>query len=294
MDKNIDDVESKELFQKNQNNSLLSIVIPCYNDYSHIITAVNSAIKQSWINKEIIIVDDGSDNKTKKVLDELKSRGVKVITQLNQGPSTARNRGIEIAKGSFILVLDSDDYFEPEFCEKAVEILKREPKVNLVTCYGRWFKSEKDYQIFKPSGGNLDNYLFKNSSFGSAIFKKSRWKEVGGYDEEMKRGFEDWEFYIRLHKDGGYTYVIPEILFHYRNQPASRNAVAIKQNFALQEYIFLKHSDLYKKNFEKLLHYFRILLEKEEKEKNKIKNIIDYKIGKHFLKPIRIIKSWFN
>ncbi len=98
-------------------NLLVSIIIPCYNDEQYIEQCVNSALNQTYSNIEVIVVDDGSNRKTKTVLKKLEPNITTLITQNNQGQSTARNVGIRYAKGNYILVLDSDDYFEPTFCE---------------------------------------------------------------------------------------------------------------------------------------------------------------------------------
>jgi glycosyltransferase involved in cell wall biosynthesis len=87
-----------------KNNDLISIVIPCYNDAEFIGQAVDSALNQTHLNKEIIVVDDGSNEETKIVLKSLKHKIDKLITQENLGQSTARNNGIKQANGSFILV----------------------------------------------------------------------------------------------------------------------------------------------------------------------------------------------
>lgn len=270
-------------------NQKVSIIIPCYNDHLYVEQAVNSALKQTYSKKEIIVVDDGSNAQTKAVLKKLEPKIDLLITQENMGVSAARNNGIKAASGKYILVLDSDDYFEPEFCEKAIELFENDKNIKIVTCYARWFVDDKNFQIFKPSGGKLKNYLIKNCAMGS-IFLKSDWEKIGGYDENLK-GYEDWEFYIRLHQNGGITKVIPEILFHYRNKNNSNNKKANKNKYKLLKYIYLKQANLYKDNFELFTNHLLSLVEQEEKEK--IKNIqrLDFVVGKTILSPLRFLKS---
>ena len=104
---------------------LISIIIPCYNDAKYIEQSVNSALNQTYSNKEVIVVDDGSNVETKQILKKLEPKLIKLITQENKGQSTARNVGINAAKGEYILTLDSDDYFEPTFLEKLFPVLRR-------------------------------------------------------------------------------------------------------------------------------------------------------------------------
>lgn len=271
-------------------NPKVSIVIPCYNDAAFIDQAVQSALDQTYENKEIIVVDDGSNEETKGVLKGLEPKITFLITQENKGTSAARNAGIEMAIGEYILVLDSDDYFEPEFCEKAVDIFKKDSNTKIVTCYTNWF-NDKTQRIFMPRGGVLENILLNNIAMGSSMFKKIDWKIVEGYDEKMINGFEDWEFYIRLHKNGGRTQVIPEILFNYRNKKNSRNKKANLAKYDLQEYIYLKHSELYKAIFGLFTRHLIDKLKTEEREKIKNTKRIDFSLGSAILRPLRFIKS---
>lgn len=116
----------------------ISIVIPCYNDHLYIEQAVNSALTQTYSKKEIIVVDDGSNEQTKAILKKLEPKIELLITQKNKGLSAARNVGIEAGSGELILVWDADDFFKETFCEKAFEIMKNNSRsCKMVTC---WFK----------------------------------------------------------------------------------------------------------------------------------------------------------
>lgn len=236
------------------------------------------------------MVDDGSNAQTKTILKRLKTKVDLLITQENKGQSTARNRGIEAASSEYILVLDSDDYFEPQFCEKAVAVLK-DTAVRLVTCQAiLHFKTEPN-RIFIPKGGELADFLFSSNALGNAaMFRKKDWKACGGYDENMRKGWEDWEFYIRLMQLGGICEVIPEPLFNYRKRENTTTAQANKNRGALWEYIMLKHKNLYLANYENLIHFFVTKIEQEEFEKNKNKRRIEFKIGKLILSPFRFVK----
>ncbi|PKD21142.1 hypothetical protein APR41_12055 [Salegentibacter salinarum] len=267
---------------------IISIIIPCFNDAEYIEQAINSALVQSWPKKEVIVVDDGSHTDTKIKLKSLEPRINRLITQENKGVSAARNEGIKVAKGEYILVLDSDDYFEPKFCEKAIDVLLKDTDVKLVTCYSNWF-SKGNNKLFKPSGGQLEDILLKNIAMGSSMFRKSDWKAVGGYDEIMLKGFEDWEFYIRLLKNGGYAYVIPEMLFNYRNKQNSRNKKANLAMYAIKEYIYNKHAELYKEHFSLFIHEWLKSTKKNEAFKQQVMDSVDYKIGNKLLKPLRAL-----
>ena len=276
------------------NTSLLSIIIPCYNDFKYIEQSVNSALKQTYQNKEVIVVDDGSNLKTKKVLKKLEIQLTKLITQENQGQSTARNVGIREAKGEYILVLDSDDFFEETFCEKAIKILSNDKEVKLVSCYAVLLYEDGKSSVYKHHGGNIENFLFENNAMGSALFKKKDWENCGNYDENMKDGFEDWEFYIRLLKNGGNAFIISEPLYTYRKRTDSTTIKATSLKYNLQKYIFVKHQELYKQHYSELVDYLISNAKREEKEKIKNTQRLEFKIGKKILTPLRWIKSLFR
>ena len=243
---------------------------------------------QDYKEKEIILVDDGSNAVTKKVIKETRSVVDKLITQENLGVSAARNNGIKRATGDYILVWDSDDYFEKDFVSKAVKELKKKDVV-IVTCYSRWFAEQsKNETIFEPRGGDINDALYHNVAMGSSLFRKNDWEKVGGYDENMRLGYEDWEFYIRLLKDGGKVRVLPEVLFHYRNSPGSRNKKANLKKFELLEYIYLKHQELYKEHFPLFIKNCLLSLKNSEAFKEQVMDSPDYRIGKKILKPFRV------
>ncbi|WP_417559194.1 glycosyltransferase family 2 protein [Mesoflavibacter zeaxanthinifaciens] len=279
--------------------SNVTVIIPCYNDGEYILKAVDSALKQTSKPEKIIIIDDGSDIKTKSVLKTIKDDIIEIIYQKNLGVCKARNIAIAQAKTDYILTLDADDFFEPTFIEKAIKILDQDQKVGVVGCYFRWFNEENNnLHVIKTPGGQLDDFLYGNKGVGNAIFRKICWEQVGGYDENMRYGYEDWEFWIAIAAMGWKYDSIPEILFNYRRKNESRDSIA-KSNYdiLLKKYIFIKHQKHYAKNIDETLNYVFNLAERKVKEKEKIINSINYRFGKKILNPIRkirrIINSWF-
>ncbi|GAA4316337.1 glycosyltransferase [Pontixanthobacter gangjinensis] len=276
-------------------NPLVSVIIPCYNEKDFISSAVRSAYSQTYNNKEIIVVDDGSDAGTKNVLNNLKDSIDHLITQKNSGVVSARNNGIKRAKGQYILTLDSDDWFEEEFLEKAVQILKNNPKVGMVSCWTAVRNSEdKITRISKPTGGSAFNALFRNNAPASLLFRKSCWEDVGGYDENLNKGYEDWEFNVAVGKFGWQVYIIPEILFNYRNVALSRNKFARDFYDEIRLYTFKKHKDLIIENFDPTIELLLGEIEKLKKENKKIKNSAGKRLGDLILRPLKKIRSKFS
>lgn len=278
-----------------KNNDLISIIIPCYNDAEFIEQAVNSALSQTHSNKEIIVVDDGSNKDTKHVLQSLEHKIDALITQENLGQSIARNNGIKQAKGSFILVLDSDDYFENTFCQKALNLFKNDAYIKLVSCYANLvFEKASNNYVYKPKGGTIESFLTSNSALGSAMFKKEDWNSCGGYDEAMRKGLEDWEFYIRLLSQGGRAEVIKEPLYNYRKRENTTTSKANQAKYDLFKYIFTKHKDLNISYYDDFMTQLVSKIEKEETEKLKNRKRIEFKLGELILKPFRWIKAIFR
>jgi glycosyltransferase involved in cell wall biosynthesis len=274
--------------------SKISIIIPCYNDSKYIEKCVKSALNQTYPNTEIIIVDDGSNAETKIVLKKLEPKITKLITQENQGQSIARNIGISNSNGVYILNLDSDDFFEPSFCEKAVEKFQEDDEISIVTCQANRFNENGLIDVFTPIGGSLNNFLFSNSALGSSMFKKKDWERSGGYEEKLPiLGFEDWEFYIQILKLGGYAYVIKETLFNYQQREGSTSNRIRHERLDKFKLIIKKHRELYIGNFEMLLEELFNRIEREEFEKIKNTQRMEFKIGKTILRPVRWIKSVF-
>jgi len=276
-----------------ENNILISIIIPCYNDAQYIEQAVLSALNQTYPNIEVIVVDDGSNATTKAVLQRLESKITKLITQENQGQSKARNVGIDQAKGEFILVLDSDDFFEPTFCEKASLILE-DIEIKLVASYMVRFNDNGVIDEYRNFGGDISTLILINQATGSGMFRKKDFLSVGGYDETMRSGFEDWEFYIRLLQDGGDLFVIKQALFYYRLRENSTTLRANKIKYQLLKYIYSKHQNLYIANFDIFVSHLLSRIEREEKEKIKNTQRLEFKIGKIVLKPLRWVKALFR
>lgn len=283
------------MMQSNVNN-LVSVIIPCYNDQNYIQQAINSINNQTHKNVEIIIVDDGSDFATKEVLKGIRQEKLIILSQENGGPSAARNNGIKQAKGDFILTLDADDYFEKDFISKALNCLMLNDKLGLISCWINVFSDKKGVlEKFKPEGGDLKILILGNgASAGSVLFRKQCWIDAGGYDEKMRKGYEDWEFNISVAKAGWKINIIEEYLFYYRKKEESRNSQADKfHKYELWKYIYIKHNDLWNANHELMINNIFSQMERIEIGSHNLRKSMDYKIGRMFLKPFRFIKGFF-
>ena len=190
-------------------NDRVSIVIPCYNQAAFVTDAINSALAQSHKNVELIVVNDGSPDNTREVVKRFGNK-VKYVEQANKGLSGARNAGIKASSGGWIVCLDADDKLHPQYIEKTIG------KTDIV---GTWLQTFGDYvAIWKPTKffPTFEDFRKDNHLFCASLFKKDVWTLTGGFDENMKDGFEDWDFWTRATQKGFSCSVVGEVLFFYR------------------------------------------------------------------------------
>lgn len=237
----------------NSTQPFISVVIPCFNDGLYLPETIEKLKRQSYKHFEIIIVNDGStDALTLEVLSDLSLQNINVLHKQNGRMSSARNFGVEHASGTLIAALDADDYFHPQFFEKAIAVLQTNEKIAVVTSYIQLFGEIN--KVSRPRGGNEYNFLFSNQCPACAMVRKKCWDEVGGYDEKMKNGYEDWEFYIRITQKKGLVHVIPEKLFFYRQTKKSTHKnFTLPNRSALIGYIVDKHKDWYLEKLKELI-----------------------------------------
>ena len=195
----------------------VSIVIPCHNHGVMLREALASVEEVRNENLlEVIIVDDGSsDAETIRILKEVTDAGYKVVSQPNLRVSAARNTGIRLANGEFILPLDNDNRLRDVYLKEGVKLLKDNPGIGVIYAdaeyfgekTGRWHVQEFD----------LLSLIRKNFIDACALYRKALWEQVGGYDEQIPwMGLEDWDFWLRVACHGGSFFHLPEIGFEYR------------------------------------------------------------------------------
>lgn len=236
---------------------LVSVVIPCFNHAAFLEETVLSVLASDYPSLEIVIVDDGSQDESVKIAQQLaeKHPTIKAFQQVNQGPAAARNKGIKMASGSFILPLDADDLISTDYISSAIQEFQDE-KVSLVYCNAQFFGERTGDWHLKPF--TLGSLAKDNMIFCSAVYRKKDWEAAGGYDERMTWGWEDWEFWISLLKNEGKVVKLPITGFYYRVRKNSRrkstNKEAKEKTIAL---INSKHKEFVYKYLNGPLHYQR-------------------------------------
>src|SRR6266567_3863454 len=222
----------------------ISIVMPCFNHGEFLREAVDSVLSANRDDLELVMVDDGStDERTRKEMEHLRARGIKVIWQENKGPAAARNAGIAASQADYILPLDADDRLRAEWIDRGLEILDTDSTVGVVCWDTKFFGKRTDLWL----GGPFDlNRLLQQSYIPcTALYRRSVWEQNGGYDSTIV-GYEDWEFWLGAVEHGWKFAYIPEIFFDYRKageSMLSRAGVHVKET---ADFVAKKHGKLYR------------------------------------------------
>jgi len=223
---------------------LVSIVVPCFNDGHYLDDSIRSIFNQTMTSFEVIVVDDGStDPETLAIIDALPWSRTRVIHQTNAGLSAARNTGMSAARGTYVVPLDADDELEPEFLEHMVAALEPVPDAAFAACRARLFEDIDAVWIPRPY--NPYQLLLSNSIIGCVLLRRDAYLAVGGYDETMRHGNEDWDLWIRLAHAGWGVVEVPEVLFRYRKHGISMSVETEARFEQGRAEIVERHADLY-------------------------------------------------
>jgi glycosyltransferase involved in cell wall biosynthesis len=232
----------------------VSIVVPCYNGGQFLDTLMSSIDAQTFRDFEVIIVNDGStDLATLAVLDRLRGR-FRVVDQENRHLSGARNTGFRESKAEFVLPLDCDDAIEPNFLAETVGALRSES--GTVAFIHTHMRLNGDLNGVLKRRFDRFEQLFLNRLPYCMLIRKSAWSAVGGYDESMRDGMEDWEFNVHLAAAGYRGSWIAKPLFVYTVRSDGMLLTrSVRLQSTLWRYIYSKHRGLYR--FRALLNAWR-------------------------------------
>lgn len=198
----------------------ISVLMPCFNHGAFIGEAIQSVRDQTVDDWEIIVVDDGSNEaETIETLRSLRAPRTTVLRTENRGLPAARNFAARHAAGALFCALDADDCLAPAWFERAAGLLDARPDVSFVSHWLETFGDET--WTWTPASCELPALLARNTVNGAALVRREAFEAVGGYDESMRHGCEDWDYWLRLVEAGYRGAIIPEVLFHYRRSGSS-------------------------------------------------------------------------
>lgn len=222
----------------------VSVIIPAYNQGQFVGQAIQSVLDQTYIDFEVIVVDDGSTDETRDAVQAFRDDRVRYVYQLNRGLSAARNSGIRNTTGGYLTYLDADDLFLPRKLEVLVRKLQSSPDLGLAA--GQAIpvdeQGERVGAVFdKGLAEDPANLLMGNPlHVGSVLLRRSCQERVGLFDESL-RSYEDWDMWLRLTLAGCQMAWIdqPVSLYRFHSNQMTRNQSQMTEaSFAVLDKLF--------------------------------------------------------
>lgn len=197
----------------------VSVIIAAYNAQNYIGRAIESVLDQTVEDLELIVVDDGSTDRTPDVIHKFDDTRIRSFCQSNAGQTVAKNRGIRESTGRYVGFCDADDYWHPQKLEKQLPVFERSPDIAVVYSSERSIDESgaalPDRVEARRRGDVLDALFVDNFiPFGTALVRRDRLTEVGGFDESLRMGI-DWDLWLRIAARYRFDYV-PDDLYIYR------------------------------------------------------------------------------
>jgi glycosyltransferase involved in cell wall biosynthesis len=211
--------------------SLVSVIIPSYNTGRYLPEALESVFAQTYPHYEIIVVDDGSTDETKAILQPYLSR-IQYLYQTNQGVSAARNHALSKANGEWLLFLDADDKLSPSKLEKQLATANE----NTAILHSGWWLMAEDGSLMselKPylqsPTLDLETWLFWKPVYPAAmLFRRDYVEKVAGFDTNLAHA-EDVDLVFRIAAAGGESLWLREATAYYRQREGSASTKSLKQ-----------------------------------------------------------------
>lgn len=244
-------------------NPKVSVIIPTWNDSKNIDNAIKSVLNQSLTDIEVIVIDDGSTDGTKKILNNyINNREIIYLYQENSGPSISRQRGVSLSKGKYIAFIDDDDeWIDKNKLQKQVEFLDKNPKyvligtgVKVVDENGRelinYLMPETDYSIRKKI---LIKNCFVNSSI--VVLRKVLNLVLNTVDQKGNKYSEDYKMWLDVGLLGK-MYNLPEIMTKYTLRYGNISSLYKIQQIKNDIYLIRKHKNNYPHYFKSIIYYY--------------------------------------
>lgn len=224
-------------------NNLVSIITPCYNGEKYIAETIESVLNQTYPDWEMIIVDDGSQDKSAEIVEryQKKDSRIKFLQQTNAGSAAARNNGIRHANGRYIALLDADDIWKPNFLEEQLRFMKEKNTICVFSSYSRInsdskqighttkakeFITTKDMKIMNQIGCLTG--VYDSSKYGKVYLR-----------EELNSIRDDYAYWYDIVSLDNEAYGNSKVLAKYRVLEGSTTGK--KQKLIIKQYEFYRH-----------------------------------------------------
>ena len=229
---------------------LVSIIIPTYNREKYILNAINSCLKQTYKNIEILVVDDCSTDKTKDLIKSINDKRIKYFrNETNRGAPYSRNFGLRIARGEYINFLDDDDLLLPRKIELQLKkfLASEDEKLGVVTCDVRFIRIDMDLTRKNRKKGNIyKDLLMKYCVYGTEtmLIKKRCLEQIRGFDTKLQSD-QEYDLAMRLARICHFDYV-PETLT-VKKMSTNQISFTYRKKIAGSIYFFRKHKQEFRK-----------------------------------------------
>ncbi|MBU0468562.1 MAG: glycosyltransferase [Candidatus Omnitrophica bacterium] len=207
-----------------KDNPLISVIMPTYNRSNMAENAAKSVLEQSYKNIELIIIDDGSSDKTKDVINGLSDARIKYIRHdTRKGGSAARNTGIKASRGEYLSFIDDDNLWMPDNLELQYKAFSNSsPDIGIVYVWQEIRSFENNELLWKTQPtlkGNLKGQFLYGQGIGGMNFltKRECFNKIGLFDEELK-ACQDWDILKRLSEHYSFDFVPKELIVYYIHQ----------------------------------------------------------------------------
>ena len=189
---------------------LISVVIPVFNGERYVLEAIDSVRRQGRADLEVIVVDDGSTDRTGELV-RAAGDGIRCVRQPNRGPAAARNHGLRLARGSIVALLDADDLWPVDKLARQLPYLLADPELEIVLGKTRYFRRPARHGAQHEVEQSEPLFIIQ---LGCCLLRKAVFERVGGFDEGMRYA-EDFDWFMRSREMQAKTILVdaPTILY---------------------------------------------------------------------------------
>ncbi len=220
----------------------VSICVPVYNNSELILETVDSILKQTYTDFEVILLDDGStDNgQTRKTIFSLKDPRIKAFTQENIGIAGAKNAAVSKSCGEYIAFCDHDDLWEPNKLEEQMIILEKNSDIDFAYTGYTTFNKKEGRLVTSPKKKDIKEkdqlflYAIKNILHNStAILQRKLWDKIGGFDTSYKLS-DDLSFHMHVAYYGKGSFIVNDLVLHRKHPKSSSCSDNASYTFAIE------------------------------------------------------------
>lgn len=253
----------------------VTVVIPCFNYGRFVRAAVESALAQEMAEVRVVVVDDGStDGRSAASCDACRAPGggrVEVIHQENRGLPAARNRGAAGASTEFLVFLDADDELDPWFVRTLGAAIRAEEAAGRGDDVSHAYGQQRMGGLGRGAVWRVPDWdpvllLATNLHPPTALVRRERFEAVGGFDESMREGYEDWDFWLRLAGRSWRGVRVRQPVYTWRRHSGGETMIsrAVRRHEAIYRHMVASHAGMYRRHGPELLGLMNGMLRRHD------------------------------